>query len=236
MMDCMNIIKKFWSKRGVQWHVYEHYAANEFGFKLAIPTKEDDGRVRFTIVSYIKLDELNTNAKNEFLRKITDDLLPRLNIESHSWFIEQRVYFFNIKKIKGGFMRCRRQKYDFFYFFSGLPTNQVKFRVYKILGRLLISRAEGIVKSCKRKIGSEPYGYLREIVDFLTELGQKLYRTGIKNIIYKSKQRIQQTSKNSSEAIKQALSDVITFIKHYFGEEKARDVGLLLGIYNLDPG
>lgn len=236
MKGVLQSIKTFWNEEGKKVDLSKYYQESDYGWKIAIPINKKTGNVFFLVVHYVEIDELSAKTPNNALRKIARDLLPKLEIERHPWLIKSEIYLFNVKKIIGKFMRCRREPrgddYNFYYFFSRLPKNQVKFRYYKIVGANLKGRAEGIVKSCLRKIKREPYDYLKRMVEFLKQLGEKLYQIGIKNIVWKGKKK--EEKKKGVKSITQNpkfLKEVYEFLKQAFGKEVARQMFLVAGLF-----
>jgi len=142
----------------------------------------------YTRVVIVYVEELSPRISLELLAKIGEDLSEETFEEkcagasgSLASTVSQTVYVFLIRKMLGTF-HSRRRGNDIFLFFntSKLTETQIKYRLFKILGRLFIRRAERIVESTEEKIGRRPYGYLAEIVEFFKRIGEKLLNKAMK--------------------------------------------------------
>lgn len=170
---------------GMSVNATELYATDEDGnYRLLVPDSiGDDGRVKYLRILWVNVHELSSDVDVKGLRKIALENTPKPSAD-RGYNISQNVYIFVIENMIGTF-RSRRVGKDIFLFFSGkkLGENQSKFRAWKIVGRLLTKRASGIVESTKKKIGKEPWGPLKTIVEHFTRLGEKMVKLAEQNIV-----------------------------------------------------
>jgi len=183
--DFVKVVKNFAERYEGKWKdATRFYTVTDMGCRFLIP----DGRnlmnsLTYTRVIVVYVDELSSKVGLNELRRIALSMTKPAE-EEHEFNISQDVYIFLIRKMYGSF-HSRRQGRDIYLFFNVVKfgsMNQIKFRIWKILGRLFIKRAEGIVKSCEDKVGIQPYGFLKELVEFFMKIGEKMYQTAIRNI------------------------------------------------------
>ena len=186
------------------------YAVDEDGnFTQLIPDGiGEDGRPRFMRVCLVHVDTLSSSVTADDLRKIAQDLAPKAPADK-GYNISHSVYAFVINKMIGKFW-SRRVNGDIFVFFNGkrFNENEVKFRLWKVVGGLLVKKSERIIESTKEKIRKDPYGYLRTVVDWFKRIGERMYKLAVKNIkpkrkvgvIRDSNSNTNTTSKDSTNA------------------------------------
>jgi len=211
MMEFLKEYKNFLVELGGSgYKATELYAVDEEGnFTQLIPDGLNEiGRPKFIRVCLVHVDTLSSNVRVDELRKIAQDLAPKAPADK-GFNISHTVYAFVIDKMIGQF-RSRRVNGDIFLFFNGkkFNENEIKFRMWKIVGGLLIKKADRIVESTREKIKKDPYGYLDRVVKWFKRIGEKMYRLGVKNIKKKSgairqgNYNINTTSINSTSAHK----------------------------------
>lgn len=266
MLNCIKPIREFLVQEYKGFvDATKLYSSCDFGYRLLIPdSKNELGRISYTRLFWVEVDTLSAKISTNELKHIAESLIPPAKEET-PYNISQNIYCFVIDKMIGRF-KSRKVNNDIYLFFNRkkLGSNQIKFRVYKIIGRLLIKRAEKIIESTYNKIRNEPYGWLQRLVQFFLELGHKLVKIASKNIIplkqlllYNNNIRYNSSSKNYTRtilnhhvesngcsssnysssnksppgtAIVNIKAQVINVIKKVFGEDKARDVALILSI------
>jgi len=246
MKSLRDIVRKdiysFLEDRGVNPRNEQLYIESEYGFKLAIPTGIVEGdRIKYDIFVYLELDRvvlvdeeqkpiIERNKLLSKLRKMADEKIGRLIVENHPTFIGCHFYAFNIKKIVGKFLRSTQIGYNKYCFFSRLARNQVKFRVFKLLGAWLKKRGEGIIRR-KREL----FGYLEKLVEMFLSIGEKLYDIGVRNIILKRKPikevKVKEEKQEDVEKLKEHVNLLFESVKAVYGEEAYRDMMSVLNIY-----
>jgi len=180
------------------------YSVNDFGGRLLIPDGRDElNRFSYTRVIWVTVDELSAKTPVTGLRYIAESLTPR-TAEERPHNVHQTVYIFAIRKMLGRF-HSKRIGNDIFLFFNAvkLGLNGIKFRVYKIIGRLFIKRADKIVEATREKIGKEPYGFLKDLVEFFISLGTRMVDIARKSL------------SNITNAIRRSNSNATTSNSNY---------------------
>jgi len=161
---------------GLNIDISKYYAANEDYWRLLIPDEAAEGsRFKYTEIVCCYIPEIFAEWSHQVFRNICLNETPKPE-EERDTNVRARIFIILYEKSDKP-VRSRRIGNDIYLFFNlnKLTRTQIKFYLFKILGRLFLKRSEKIVEATRRKIGRDPYGVLADIVEFFKEIGQKMF-------------------------------------------------------------
>ncbi len=153
------------------------YVENDFGWQMAIPVYSNNSDYGFHVISVLNVEMLSPKVKNEVLKQMMNELLPKLPLPGY--MIEGHTRVFIVDKVNGKFLRARfnRWRNEAYLFFvtkaggrpKGLGELPIMLRIAKILASFFAKRAERM-----EEIAKALYGTWIKITQFLKEISAKL--------------------------------------------------------------